>query len=169
MKKLIKILFLILTPIYLFGHSLVLNIFDNQDDTISVEGMFTTGESAAGALVKLESLDSEEIFFQERLSDNAEMIVEIPKFPYKIILDGGPGHRAEKEGIPPKGGFIKIETKQEIKPLPKKEEKRSRSLLQISSSTAVTVSILLSFILLLATILISIKNTNKLMLELEKK
>jgi len=169
MKKIIYILFLVLIPIYLLGHSLVLNIFDNQDNTISIEGMFNTGESAAGALIKLESLDSKEIFFQERLSDNREMIVEIPKFPYRIILDGGPGHIAEKEGIPPKGGFIKIEAKQEIKPLPKKEEKRSRSLIQISSSTAVTVSILLSFILLLATILISIKNTNKLILEIEKK
>lgn len=170
MKKLINILFLILTPIYLFAHSLVLNILDNQDDTISVEGMFNTGESAAGALIKLEALDSGEILFQQRLSDDTEMIVKIPKVPYKIILDGGPGHTAEKIGIPPKAGFEKIEkiqTKQELKAPAKKEEKPNRNLMQISSSTAVTVSIIFSFILLFATIIVSIKNTNKLINQLK--
>lgn len=165
MKKFINIVFLILTPIYLFAHSLVLNILDNQDDTITVEGMFNTGESAAGALIKIETLDSGETLFQQRLSDDTEMIIEIPKVPYKVILDGGPGHTAEKEGIPPKAGFQKVEKKEE--PQKKKEERPSRNNMQISSSPVITISIILAFILLFATIIISIKNTNRLINELK--
>jgi len=165
MKKLIKIIFLILIPIALFAHTLVLNILDNKDDTITIEGMFNTGESAAGALIKIETLDSKEVLFQQRLSDDIEMIVQIPKVPYKIILDGGPGHSAEKIGIPPKDGFEKIKKNEE--PKPKKEEKPNRNLIQISSSPAVTISIIIAFILLISTMIVSIRNTNKLIKEIK--
>ncbi|MEN5407298.1 hypothetical protein [Aliarcobacter butzleri] len=41
-------------------------------------------------------------------------------------------------------------------------------MMQISSSPAVTISIVLAFILLFATIFISIKNTNKLLKKIQK-
>lgn len=163
MKKLINIIILVLTPIYLFSHSLVLNVLDNQDGTISIEGEFNTGESAAGALVKIITLNSEEILFEQRLTDDKEMIIDIPKIPYKIVLDGGPGHTEEKMGIPPKGGFEKVEESKT-----KKEEKPSRNNMQISTSPAITISIVFAFILLFATIIISIRNTNKILNQLKQ-
>jgi len=165
MKKFTTIAFLLVTQMYLFGHSLVLNVFDNGDNTITIEGIFNTGESAAGALVKIEVIDSGEILFKQRLSEDEDITVEIPQIPYNIILDGGPGHSAEKIGIPPKNGFkeIKINTER-----PKKEKRPSKTSMKISSSPAITVSILIAFILLLATIFISIRNTNKLISELKK-
>ena len=165
MKKLTTIVFLLITQMYLFGHSLVLNVFDNGDNTISIEGAFNTGESAAGALVRIELIESGEVIVKQRLSDDEEFTIEIPQFPYNIILDGGPGHTVEKVGIPPQNGFKKVETNTEK---PKKEKRPSKASMEVSSSHAITISIIIAFILLFATIIISIKNTNKLINELRK-
>lgn len=165
MKKLTTVVFLLITPMYLFGHSLVLNVFDNGDNTISIEGAFNTGESAAGALVRIELIESGEVIVKQRLSDDEEFTIEIPQFPYNIILDGGPGHIVEKVGMPPQNGFKKIEINTEK---PKKEKRPSKTSMEVSSSPAVAISIIIAFILLFATIIISIKNTNKLINELRK-
>jgi hypothetical protein len=164
MKTIFKSIFLLLTPLYLFAHSLILDTMDNEDGTITVHGEFNTGESAAGALLKLEALNSGEILYQKRLPDDGELTIPIPKLPYQIILDGGPGHSVTKEGIAPIGGF---EKQVEIKPKQKKQ-KPSRNMMQISSSKAVTYSIIAAFILLFATIFISIRNTNKLIKKIKE-
>ncbi|RBQ28934.1 hypothetical protein ACNSOS_05125 [Aliarcobacter vitoriensis] len=165
MNKIFKIAILLLSPLYIFAHSLVLYVDDNKDGTITIAGEFNTGESASGALVKLEALHSGEILFQQRLTDD-DLIVDIPKIPYKVVLDGGGAdHQEEKIGIAPPNGFEKVE--QVAKPEAKKEQKPSRSLMQISSSPAVTISIFLAFLLLFATMLVSIINTNKILKKLE--
>ncbi len=164
MNKIFKLILLFLLPVTLYSHSLLLNIYDNQDGTITVEGMFNTGESAAGAFVKLQALNSGEILFQKRLPDSNELTINIPKVKYQVLLDGGPGHTVIKEGVPPKGGFIKEESKEV-----KKKDKSSKMSAQLSSSKAVTISIVVAFILLFATIFISIINTNKLINELQTK
>ncbi|OCM00172.1 hypothetical protein AAX29_00170 [Aliarcobacter thereius] len=166
MNKISKIAILLLSPLYIFAHSLVLYVDDNKDGTITIAGEFNTGESAAGALILLEALHSGEILFQKRLTDD-DLIVDIPKIPYKIVLDGGGAdHQEEKIGVPPPNGFDKVEEKV-AKQEPKKEQKPSRSLIKLSSSTAVNVSIILAFVLLFATIFISIRNTNKILKKLE--
>ncbi|WP_320036079.1 hypothetical protein [Halarcobacter sp.] len=161
MKKLKKIILILILPIYLFSHSIVLNLIDNEDGTITIVGMFNTGESAAGAMVKLIAVNSNEILFQKRLDDNSELTVNIPKIPYKVVLDGGAGHTVFKDGIPPKDGFKKVEQKKEAK-------QPSRTNMEISTSKATTYSIILAFVLLIATIIISILNTNRLMKELKQ-
>jgi len=165
MKKFIPLVFLVLMQVSLFGHSLVLNVFDNEDDTISIEGAFNTGESAAGALVRIEVIGSGEILFKRRLSDDEDITIKIPQVPYNIVLDGGPGHSVEQAGIPPKNGFneTKINTEKS-----KKEKKPSKNSMEFTSSLAVIVSIVFAFILLFATIFVSIRNTNKLISELKK-
>ncbi|MCK9337263.1 MAG: hypothetical protein M0P43_05495 [Arcobacteraceae bacterium] len=166
MQSFVKILFLVLLHSVLYSHTLVLDMMDNNDDTMTIRGMFNTGESASGALIKIESLDSQEILFQQRLSDDSELVIPIPKVPYNVILDGGPGHTTKKIGIPPQDGFQK-EVKEE-KTQVKKEERQSKTSMGVSSSNAVNISILIAFLLLLSTTIVSIKNTNKLMAELKK-
>lgn len=164
MNKIFKLLIMIVLPINILAHSLLLNVFDNEDNTITVEGIFNTGESAAGALIMLEALNSGEILFKQRLLDDSELTIKIPKEPYKIILDGGEGHTIVKDGIAPLNGFIKKETK-EVKKKQKNENPRFSIL--PSSSMAVNVSIIIAFILLILTILISIRNTNKIISEIK--
>ncbi|DAB33485.1 MAG TPA: hypothetical protein CFH82_10385 [Sulfurospirillum sp. UBA12182] len=164
MKKMM--IFMLLLPFYLYAHTLVLSVFDNGDDTINIKGMFNTGESAAGAMVRLEALSSHEVLFEQRLSDESELVTKIPEVPYIIILDGGPGHSTKHEGIPPKEGF-KQEVKKQVK-AKKPQEKPNRMSMKLSSSVAVNVSILIAFILLFATIFVSVRNTNKLLLAIKE-
>jgi len=67
MKKISSLLLILLTPIFLFSHSLVLSVMDNEDGTITAQGVFNTGQSAAGALLVLEALHNKEILFEKRL------------------------------------------------------------------------------------------------------
>lgn len=160
MKMTLQIIILMLLPISLYSHSLLLNIMDNEDGTIMVGGAFNTGESAAGAIIRLESTSSDEILYKKRLGNEGEVTIKIPKIPYQIVLDGGEGHTIIKDGIPPKGGFIIQKTEE--------KKKKSRGDVNISTSPAIIVSILLAFILLFATIFISARNTNKIMRELQQ-
>ncbi|AXH08793.1 hypothetical protein CP960_05510 [Malaciobacter halophilus] len=166
MKKISSFLIILLTPIFLFSHSLVLSVMDNEDGTITVQGVFNTGQSAAGALLILEALHNKEILYEKRLPASNELTVDIPKIPYQIVLDGGEGHTVIKDGIAPPEGFKEVKTSKENKEKPRK---RSRTDATIATSNAVTISIIIAFVLLFATIFISIKNTNKLLLELKNK
>ncbi len=166
MKKLYSFIFILLTPLFLCSHSLILSVMDNGDGTITVQGVFNTGQSAAGALLVLEALYNKEILYEKRLPSSNELTINIPKVPYQIILDGGEGHTVVKDGIAPSEGFKKIETSKEEK---QNKKRRSRIDANISTSNAVTISIIIAFILLLAIIFISIFNTNKLLLELKNK
>ncbi len=87
------------------AHSLLLHVLDNEDGTITVQGKFDTGALATGAVVRLETLGSSEIIFEKRMPMESELTVDIPNQPYRIILDGGPGHQAVKEGMAPPQGF----------------------------------------------------------------
>ncbi|RXJ57975.1 hypothetical protein [Candidatus Marinarcus aquaticus] len=163
MKKLFYLFCTFIMSLTLYAHTLVLNLDDNEDGTLFIQGMFNTGESAEGALVIVESLDNQEVLFKKRLPSSSELIVPMPKVAYHVVLDGGPGHTVIKEGIEPIGGF-KVEEKKETK----KQKAPNRANMQISNSPAVTISIVIAFTLLIATIVISIFNTNRLMRELKK-
>jgi len=165
MKKIITLITIFIIPVSIFAHSLLLNVFDNEDNTITVEGIFNTGESASGAYIILENTYTSEVLYKKRLPSSSELTIKIPDVKYKIILDGGPGHQVVKEGIAPINGFKKenIENKQKNT---KKQEKKSRVDSQISANPIISISIALAFLTLFATILISIRNTNKILLKI---
>lgn len=162
-KKLISIILLCLIPSFLFSHTLILNLDDNEDGTILIQGVFNTGQLAPGAEVRVESLVTGKILFKKRLPDESELIIDIPKEPYQVVLDGGPGHQVVKEGIEPKGGFSEELSKKG------KEVKVSqpRSSMQ-GLPPEMIISVAVAFVLLFITIFISIRNTNKLVRQLEK-
>lgn len=160
MKKYLQLLILILLPLSIFAHELEVKIVDNKNGTFTILGQFNTGESAAGALVILEALNTKEILKEARLDDNGKLTLKIPTQPYQIVFDDeDEDHKIIKEGIEPIGGFKKQEVKQ---------QKQSKTNMQISSSKAVTICIIIAFILLFAILFISIRNTNKLLNELKK-
>lgn len=161
-NRLLVVLTIFLIPVFVYAHSLVLNLDNNEDGTITVEGVFNTGQSAAGALIRLESLVSGEVLYKKRLPEESELIIKIPNEPYQIVLDGGPGHIVVKEGIAPSKGFTKEVKKQEV--------------VQVSQDSSMTKKntnfsnyiYIVTIVLLLLTLFISIKNTSKLMRQLEK-
>lgn len=160
MKIYLKIIILILLAINLYAHELDITIKDNKDNTMTIIALFNTGESAAGVLLRLEDKKTKEVLYEKRLPTDNKLTVDIPKFAYLIILDEGDNDLTIKEGIPPKEGF------QEQK---KVKKQKSRLDTQLSTSKAITVSIFIAFLLLFATIFVSMKNTNKLIKELQNK
>lgn len=100
---------ILILQLSIFAHSLVFDTIDNEDGTMEVLGMFSTGASAEGATVKVISIASLEVLHKQRMPSSGSLIIKIPKEPYKLILDSGPGHRIEKLGtIKPAGGFTNI-------------------------------------------------------------
>jgi len=114
MKK--NILFIVLSLFifntYLFSHSVVLNTADNEDGTMEIFGGFSTGQSAAGAMLKIKSQITSKILYENRIPHSGNLTIKVPNEPYIIILDSGPGHRLEKKGdITPKEGFTQEQKK----------------------------------------------------------
>ena len=157
MRK-IMILFVVifLIPAAASAHSLILSVIDNDDDTITIVGNFDTGALAEGAMVRLESDISGKVLFQKRLPQESELTVAIPKEPYKIILDGGPGHVSEKTGIPPRDGFSA------------KPREKARKIKTGDWGIARVVTTGAAFFLLFITIYLSRKNTAKLIESISK-
>ncbi|ADG92215.1 conserved hypothetical protein [Arcobacter nitrofigilis DSM 7299] len=160
MKIYLKIITLILLGLNLYAHELDIKVKDNNDNTMTITALFNTGESAAGVLLKLEDKLTKEILYEQRIPSNNKLVIDIPKIAYLIVLDEGDDDITIKEGIPPKEGFQEQNSK-------KKEKKRTDA--QFSTSKAITISIAIAFLLLFATIFISIRNTNKLMKMLNNK
>lgn len=138
-----------------FAHSLIVGAYSNDDDTITVEGKYDTGATAQGAQVRLESLNTGKVLFQQRLGLESELTVKIPDEPYRIVLDGGPGHVAVKEGIAPQKGFS-------VQPKPseqKAQNTHSHGKPDLSSAYFVTLGLVFCFLFL--TLFICRQNTNK--------
>jgi len=155
MTKIIQsLILLIILPSTFYAHSLLLNVFDNNDNTIEIEALFSTGEVAEGAEILLKSSSTNDILYKKRIPLEGELMIDIPKEPYIIVLNGGPGHIIEKQGISPINGFIA------------KENSKTKVLAKDKTNiqdTILSYGLLLSFILLFLTMFISIKNTNKIM------
>lgn len=159
MKRILLILSLFYTLSY--SHTLVMNVQKNDDNTINVEGAYSTGDSAAGAMIRLESLNSGAILYKQRLPYESELTIEIPKEDYQIVLDGGPGHVLIEAGIAPKEGFIKNQEK-----MNNKNTKNTLSLAQNTSYEWANTTVFLftlCLILLILAIYFSFRNTNKIL------
>lgn len=160
-------IFLVFLPSIIYAHSLLLDVYDNEDNTITVSGSFSSGEPAIGALIKLKSQVSGRVLYKKRLPNENELTIEIPKEPYKIILDGGPGHTIIKDGIAPENGYSKVLLEKEEKNKEEnKENKNEENENMFSSETLIGTAFSFSLILFFITILIANKNTNKLIKEL---
>ena len=83
-----------------FCHTLFMNLTDNEDGTVSVEGMFSTGATAANLPLYLLD-ENEKQILKMKLDENGEAEFTIPDQPYTVFLDGGPGHTVRQDG--PKG------------------------------------------------------------------
>nr|WP_319494466.1 hypothetical protein [uncultured Desulfobacter sp.] len=102
MKKNIFTLLAVLIALVLvtgpvFGHTLFMNLTDNGDGTVSVEGMFSTGATAANLPLYLLDVNEKQIS-KIKLDENGEAEFNIPDQPYTVFLDGGPGHTVREDG-----------------------------------------------------------------------
>ncbi|ADK86183.1 conserved hypothetical protein [Desulfarculus baarsii DSM 2075] len=79
------------------AHTLFMTVIDNGDGTVSAQGMYSTGVTAPATEVRLED-DQGRVLFKGRTDDEGEITFDKPKGPYRIVMDGGPGHVATADG-----------------------------------------------------------------------
>ena len=79
------------------AHSPVVSCLDNGDGTITCEGGFSDGSSAAG--VSMRVLDgSGTILFEGKMDKDEEYTFKKPEGAYKVVFDAGDGHSVEVDG-----------------------------------------------------------------------
>ena len=79
------------------AHTLFMTVTDNEDGTITVEGMYSTGSVASHTDVRLETPEGK-VFFTGKTDADGELEITKPDGEYTVILDGGPGHVAREQG-----------------------------------------------------------------------
>lgn len=90
-----------------FGHTPLCCCYDNEDGTITCEGGFSDGSSAAGVSIKVvdeddkvitvKDEDGEEVLLEGKMDEDGEFTFTKPEGSYKVIFDAGPGHAVEIE------------------------------------------------------------------------
>ena len=102
---LLSILFVAAVPA--LAHTPLLLIADNGDGTLSVEGGFSTGASAAGIDFFVKNKLEGKVLLHRNFPESSTIEIKIPPEPYYLVLDAGPGHKVVKDGPAPPGGFKK--------------------------------------------------------------
>ncbi|WP_429886551.1 hypothetical protein [Geoalkalibacter halelectricus] len=79
-----------------FAHTALMSCFDEGDDTITCEGGFSDGSSAAGIefLVK----QNDEVILKTRLNEFSEVNFEKPEGDYQAVFNAGEGHVVTVDG-----------------------------------------------------------------------
>lgn len=81
------------------AHTLFMTVEDDDNGTVTVQGMFSTGAIAAWVEVRLEDKKGK-VLWKGKTDDDGECTFKKPGVPYTIIMDfgPGPGHQAREEG-----------------------------------------------------------------------
>lgn len=82
-----------------FAHTLFMNVDDNEDGTVLVEGLYSTGTMAAHTPVLVKDADGV-VLWKGKTDADGQCEVPKPDVPYTIFLDAGPGHQVEAPGPP---------------------------------------------------------------------
>ncbi len=80
-----------------FAHSPMCACMENGDGTITCEGAFSDGSSAAGVEVKVED-GSGKALLQGRMDKMGEFTFRKPAVSFTFVFDGGPGHQIRVKG-----------------------------------------------------------------------
>ena len=73
------------------AHTPLFSCWDNGDGTLSCEGGFSDGSSAANIPIRV-SNDKGEVVFEGKLDESGELTFDKPEGVFTVTFDGGPGH-----------------------------------------------------------------------------
>ncbi|MBN1843125.1 MAG: hypothetical protein JW883_12710 [Deltaproteobacteria bacterium] len=79
------------------AHTPLCSCYDNGDGTITCEGGFSDGSSAAGVTMRVVDAAGK-VLIQGQMNEDSEFTCEKPDGLYKVELDAGPGHLVEVKG-----------------------------------------------------------------------
>jgi len=76
---------------YSYAHTPLCSCYDNGDGTVTCEGGFSDGSSAAGITMLV--LDkSGKVLIKGKMNEDSEFTFKKPDVPYTVVFDAGPGH-----------------------------------------------------------------------------
>lgn len=79
------------------AHNAICECFDNADGTITCEGGFSDGSSAAG--IPLRVLDTNgRILIDAAMSEHSDFTFEKPEVSFRVQFDAGEGHVIQIDG-----------------------------------------------------------------------
>ncbi len=96
-KILIFIIMFVVTVSTAYAHTPLMVCFDNGDNTITCQGGFSDGSSAAGVLMQIQT-PSGRIILSGRMDSTAEFIFTKPRGDFVVVLDAGPEHQVKVPG-----------------------------------------------------------------------
>lgn len=82
---------LVLSSALLFAHTPLCLCYDNGDGTVTCEGGFSDGSSAAGVDVRVVDKNGT-VLIKGKFDQNSEFTFDRPKGKFTVIFDAGPGH-----------------------------------------------------------------------------
>lgn len=79
------------------AHTPLCACYDNGDGTITCEGGFSDGSSAAGVRMRVEDGAGKSLI-QGKMDEDSEYRFDKPDSAYKVVFDAGEGHVIEIDG-----------------------------------------------------------------------
>lgn len=79
------------------AHNAICSCFDNGDDSITCEGGFSDGASAAGVPLKVFD-QSGKVLVEGALDKSGEFRFARPRVPFRVELNAGEGHVVKIDG-----------------------------------------------------------------------
>ncbi len=80
-----------------FAHSPLMSCFDNGDNTVTCEGGFSDGSSAAGVKMHVKNADGKNLI-DGKMNEDSEFTFDKPAGDYAVVFDAGEGHAVEING-----------------------------------------------------------------------
>ena len=80
-----------------FAHTPLCSCYDNGDETITCEGGFSDGSSAAGVEIRVLDKDGK-VLIKGKMNEDSEFTFKKPSGSYKVVFDAGPGHEVIVDG-----------------------------------------------------------------------
>jgi hypothetical protein len=93
------IIWMITASVSAYAHTLFMAANVNENGTVTIECIFSTGGIAIGFEVRLED-DNGRVLWRGKTNAEGKATFERPEVPYSIIVDEGPnGHKVVEDGI----------------------------------------------------------------------
>ena len=80
-----------------WAHTPLCSCYDNGDGTVTCEGGFSDGSSAAGVRMRVEKAGGG-VLIKGKMDEDSEFTFDKPADGYKVIFDAGEGHVIEIMG-----------------------------------------------------------------------
>jgi type 1 fimbria pilin len=87
----------LLTAIPGLAHTPLCSCYQNGDGTVTCEGGFSDGSSAAGVAIRVEDKDGK-VLEKGKMDEFSEFSFKKPQAEYQVVFDAGPGHAVKIKG-----------------------------------------------------------------------